>query len=98
MQMRSVCILILLSAFISCTQEKKPAEKFIETAYMDSSVKPGDNFFLFINGKWYDTAKISSTESGAGSVYDLLHRTRANLHSILDSVSEAKQTKGSIEQ
>ena len=88
-------ITIVLSA---CKTEKKPTQKFIETGYMDSSIKPGDNFFMFINGKWIDTAKIPETESGIGSFNDLYNTTRDRLHGILDSISKGDQKAGSLEQ
>src|SRR3954471_24271521 len=78
--------------------DKDPAKKFIETKYMDPSVKPGDNFFLYVNGGWLKTAVIPSTESSAGSFTDLFNRTKANVKNILDSVSTVSQMKGSIEQ
>ena len=39
---------------------------------MDSAVKPGDNFFVFVNGKWIDTAKIPATETGIGAFFDIV--------------------------
>ncbi len=73
-------------------------QKFIETANMDSTVKPGDNFFQFVNGKWLKTATISATETSAGAGRELFNRTKEHLKSILDSVSKTQNTKGSIEQ
>ena len=37
--------------FNACKEKKATTQKFIETANMDSSVKPGDDFFLYVNGK-----------------------------------------------
>jgi putative endopeptidase len=86
------------ASFVACNTEQQPTQKFIETGYMDSAVKPGDNFFEFVNGKWIDTVKIPETESGIGSFDDLYNRTRDNLRSILDSVSKGDQKAGSIAQ
>src|ERR1700759_5259110 len=91
-------IVVVIIAFTACNTEHKPVQKFIETGYMDSAIKPGDNFFEFINGKWLDTVKISETESGIGSFDDLYYRTRDRLHGILDSVSKTDNKTGSIEQ
>ena len=79
-------------------QKEEATRKFIETGYMDSSVKPGDNFFMFVNGKWIDTAKIPSTETGVGAFLDLYNITKNRLHNILDSLSKGNFKKGSIEQ
>ncbi|MFL9482004.1 M13 family metallopeptidase [Chitinophagaceae bacterium LWZ2-11] len=92
----SCMVLLALSA---CHTEDKPAAKsLIETANMDSTVKPGDNFFLFINGKWIKKTEIPSTETGAGSFLDLYNGTKAKLKAILTEVSDGKQAAGSLEQ
>jgi putative endopeptidase len=70
--------------------------KTLALANIDSAVKPGDDFFLYANGKWLDTATIDPSESSAGSSVEMYNRTKAHLKSILDSVSSAKNASGSI--
>ena len=65
---------------------------------IDSSVKPGDDFFMYVNGKWYNTVEIPSTQSGVGSYSFMNFPQRIRLQGILDSVSVAKNAVGSIEQ
>ena len=65
---------------------------------MDSSVKPGDNFFLYVNGKWLKTAVIPPSESGTGAFLDVYNVTKDHLHMILDSVSKSGFDKGSVAQ
>ncbi|MEI9935128.1 MAG: M13 family metallopeptidase N-terminal domain-containing protein [Ferruginibacter sp.] len=73
-------------------------QQFLDTASFSSVVKPGDNFFLYADGKWFDTVRIPSTETSTGSFSDLAKKSRAKLKYILDSVADGKQTPGSIEQ
>ncbi len=90
---------IILTVFLySCQTKLKTERKFIEVANMDSSVKPGDNFFLFVNGKWVKNAVIPSTESDVGAFLDLYNVTKEHLRGILDSVAKGGSNKGSIEQ
>ncbi len=99
MNTKMLYVIIILIAFASCTNKKEEAtRKFIETGYMDSSVKPGDNFFLYVNGKWLDTAKIPSTESGVGAFLDIYNITKNRIHKILDSLANGNFSKGSIAQ
>ena len=65
-------LIFIAISFTACNTEKQPARKFIETGYMDSSIKPADNFYEFVNGKWLDKAKINSMLS------DLAKRKTAN--------------------
>jgi putative endopeptidase len=97
-----VVSLLVAAAFLnSCsenTSKEAPTQKFIETSYMDSSVNPGDNFFLYINGGWLKTAVIPSTESGVGSFLDLRNKTREALHSLLEDATKSNAATGTIEQ
>ncbi|MFP5039766.1 M13 family metallopeptidase [Parasediminibacterium sp. JCM 36343] len=84
---------------IAVSAQKMPAkQKFIETANMDKSVKPGDNFYTYVNGKWEKNAVIPPTESSIGSFLDLYNRTKEKLKGILLDVSKGGQVPGSIEQ
>ena len=65
---------------------------------IDSAIKPGDNFFLFANGKWYDTATILPTESRAGARLEMDYIAKAHIKNILEETAAAKNTGGSIEQ
>src|SRR3954468_18315056 len=72
--------------------------QFIETANMDSSVKPGDNFFLFVNGKWIQHAQIPGTQTSAGAGIELYNRTRDNLKTVLEDAAKSNGAKGTNEQ
>src|ERR1700761_7564012 len=72
--------------------------KFVDVAGIDSLTKPGDNFFRFVNGKWYDTAKIADDQSGVGSYSFMNIPQKQLLQNILDSVSKTQNAAGSIEQ
>ncbi len=42
-----------------------------DTAAMDKSVKPGDDFFMYANGTWYKTAQIPPDRASTGSFQNL---------------------------
>ena len=75
-----------------------PEYHFVDTAQLDPSVSPGDDFFSYANHKWFDTVKIPATQIGAGSFFDLIQTTNTRLRTILDSVSKSNNPPGSIEQ
>ena len=93
-----LAIPLAIATVNGCKEKTRSTQKFIETTNMDSSVKPGDDFFLFVNGKWIKNTDIPSTESGVGAFLDLYNRTKANLKTILEDVSKGGQAAGSIEQ
>jgi len=65
---------------------------------MDLSVRPGDNFYLYMNGRWLEKTKILPTQFGVGGFIDLYYRTQDSLHALLNSVAAANNAPGSIEQ
>ena len=53
----------------------------------DDSVKPGDDFFNFSNGKYLRTLEIPSDQVSAGKRFDMTKRIEERLHAIMDDVS-----------
>ncbi|MEN0052863.1 MAG: M13 family metallopeptidase [Mucilaginibacter sp.] len=71
---------------------------FVDVAGLNPQIKPGDNFFRFVNARWYDTVKIADDQSGVGSYSFLNIPQKILLQNILDSVSKTNNPAGSIEQ
>ncbi|MDN3587720.1 M13 family metallopeptidase [Pedobacter aquatilis] len=71
---------------------------FFDTAGMDTTVKPGDNFFLYANGKWIKDTEIPKTETGWGSFYTLYNDNIKNLKGILEQAAKGNAAKGTAEQ
>lgn len=65
---------------------------------VDASKRPGNDFFMYANGIWYDTAKIPAAQTGVGSYSFMNYPQRIRLQGILDSVSAASNTPGSNAQ
>ncbi|QEC66145.1 M13 family metallopeptidase [Panacibacter ginsenosidivorans] len=86
--------------FTACTNkpENNSETSFVAIQGIDSTLKPGDNFFRYVNGKWYDTAQIPPSQAGVGTYMFMNYPQRMRLQNILDSVSKATNTAGSIEQ
>jgi putative endopeptidase len=95
---------IFLSLFLilivsGACKKSGPVEKsFVDVPGIDPAIKPGDNFFRYVNGRWYDTAKIASDQSGVGSYMFLNIPQKLLLQNILDSVSKSNNIAGSIDQ
>lgn len=88
--------LAVAGAVGSASAQKK--DNALNTSFVNTSIKPGDNFFRYANGKWFDTATISPTETGVGSFYDLDKMVRENIKTILESSEKGHAAKGSNEQ
>jgi putative endopeptidase len=47
----------------------------INVGLMDKTVKPGDDFFRFVNGTWYDKTAIPADKTRWGSFDELRQNT-----------------------
>jgi putative endopeptidase len=78
--------------------KQAPETKHVVVTGIDSTKKPGDDFFTYANGIWYDSAQIPASQTGVGSYQFLNFPQRIRLQAILDSVSISNNGAGSIEQ
>ena len=89
--------LLLILSIVACNPPDKETKHVVITG-IDSTKKPGDDFFTYVNGIWYDTAQIPASQAGVGSYSFLNFPQRKRLQAILDSVSKADNPAGSIAQ
>ena len=70
----------------------------IATENMDKSVKPGDNFFRYVNGKWLDTTEIPEDKSNYGSFNILGDLSQKRVKGIIENAAKMDAKRGSEEQ
>lgn len=78
--------------------EVKPAvtnDEGINLSYMDSSIRPQDDFFNYVNGNWMKTAEIPSDKSSWGSFNALREDVDNASLGILDKILADKFAPGS---
>lgn len=95
---------LLLVGCGSPQQEKKVPQhpqlkSGIFTENMDLSVRPQDNFYLYVNGTWMKTAQIPADRTSDGAFYELREKSRADVREIIDDLSARTDLKpGTDEQ
>ncbi len=94
---KSVALFATLLSLAGCNNNPE-TKKTAEIQGIDSSVKPGDNFFMYVNHRWYDSAQIPPSQTGVGAYMFMNFPQRLRLQGIMDSVSRATNSAGSIEQ
>ncbi|GEA10068.1 M13-type metalloendopeptidase [Alteromonas sp. KUL49] len=70
----------------------------IMTDNMDLSVKPGDDFFQYVNGTWVDNFEIPADKSSYGSFIVLRDEAQDHVMDIIKSSAEGDFAAGSDEQ
>lgn len=75
------------------------ASKLLDPANMDTTVRPGDNFFMYANGAWLKNNPIPASKTRWGSFNELDENNNKVLHELLDAAAaKTNATKGSPEQ
>ena len=71
----------------------------IEKANLDTSVRPQDNFYRYVNGNWLKSHDIPGDKTAIGSFYDLRDKADDDVKAIREELAAQENlTKGSDEQ
>jgi putative endopeptidase len=70
----------------------------IDLSHQDPSVRPGDDFFRYANGKWLDEFELPADRSNYGSFTVLSDRSDERVRSIIDDLGDMEPVAGSVEQ
>lgn len=79
-------------------KETKDAYQAFDPASVDSTVRPGDDFFAFVNNKWIAAHPIPADKAKYGSFYMLDDNSLTTLRSALEEASKANASKGTNTQ
>ena len=70
----------------------------VATEYIDPSVRPQDDFYDYLNGKWMKTVEIPADKSSWGSFAKLRDDTLPQLRGIIEKSAAGKPAKGTDAQ
>ena len=102
--MKKIALLAIFSLFVSgafaadtTTTAPAAAQRYgtwgFDTEGMDRSVKPGDDFFKYVNGHWAATTPIPADKTSYGSFPMLGDLSEVRVHAILDQWAADKNLK-----
>lgn len=94
--------IIIAFTFFSCKPKQKAsagltADNFLKE-YIDTTVRPGDDFFKYSMGKWVKDNPIPETENSWGIWKLVNEETLTRLREINEEAASAKAAKGTNEQ
>ncbi|NQV69398.1 MAG: M13 family peptidase [Pseudohongiella sp.] len=70
----------------------------VDLSSRDLTIKPGDDFFRYANGRWLDTFELPSDRSRYMSFDKLIDRSDEQVRGIIDDLASTEPTRGSLEQ
>jgi putative endopeptidase len=68
----------------------------ITSEFMSTAVKPGDDFYLFVNQKWLESHPIPEDKSAYGAFTEVQDRTEERLHQIVERVTASPKGDGEL--
>jgi putative endopeptidase len=88
---------------ISCNVESSKKSttavvKAVDPAYMDLSVQPGDDFFLYSSGGWIKDHPVPDDKTQFGSFSVLIDQNQEQLQSLVQEAAASDAAPGSIAQ
>lgn len=91
----NISVIASVITLASCGDAKKDGVKNtgIDVANIDSTVKPTDDFYQFVNGNWIKNNPIPAEESRWTSFNELNEKNTAKLKTILEEASNDKNAK-----
>jgi putative endopeptidase len=92
----------LAALLLSCSQGKKeeklPEGVGLNLSYMDTTVKPADDFFRFVNGGWIAKNEIPADLGNWGSFTELRENTQKVMLDILNKAGKNETYKEGTDQ
>lgn len=90
----------LVSILAAC--ESTPTPKTLSSGlypqYMDTTIRPGDDFFAYVNGGWMDTATIPADKSAYGVAYAVNDELQEQVKGIIADAAKGDAPAGSDAQ
>lgn len=101
--MKKVTQLSLLAvlALVSCKKDKVGTDDQphgLALQYMDTTVKPGDDFYRYVNGIWFDQTEIPADKSSWGSFNELAKNTDLDVLNMLKEAAQDKNLKSNSDE
>lgn len=82
-------VLLVAALLTACTGSEEPASlpsSGIDLNGMDASVRPQDDFFAYVNGRWLSDTEIPADKTSWGTFDILRERTLEQLHRIVEQL------------
>ncbi|GAB7126315.1 M13 family peptidase [Silvimonas sp. JCM 19000] len=91
----SVAVSLSLSAHAAVTEALTAG---VDKSQFDTSVRPQDNVFDYVNGNWVKNTPIPADQSAIGAFYTLRDESEARSKTLLETAMASAQAPGSDEQ
>ena len=89
---------LVMLALAGCSSQPKSAAAGLDMSDMDTTVAPGEDFYLYACGGWIKNNPLKAEYSRFGSFDQLAENNREQLKTLVDSLGAQKNEPGSVAQ
>ena len=91
-------VFIMTMVHFSCkNSQQQSAKTGLNPSNMDTTIRPGNNFFEYANGGWMKSHPIPAEKTSYSSFDELDDANRLALKTIIDEVSKLREDKKAME-
>ena len=94
----ATCISMLLIGVLSCSQKKTDHTPDALVAHIDTTARPGDDFFQYANGAWFKANPIAASEQSSGIWQVIQDTINSQILKICKSSAQTQSAEGSNKQ
>lgn len=91
-------VVVAIAAVSTVTAQERGRVPGIDASGMDLSVRPQDDFFRYVNGRWVDNTPIPADQSTYGSFAILRERAQEAVRGIVESEAKSNAAPGTNSQ
>ena len=84
MKLSSALVLVGLMAVVTTRDAPSDPKSGLDPASFDSSVRPQDDLYRFVNGRWLAITEIPSDRVAYGAFTELTEKAEADLRAIIE--------------
>src|ERR1700722_11156868 len=100
MMLKTCVTVICIAALAACVSNQTPPQTAataphptlhsgIDLQYVDTSVRPQDDVYQYLNGKWLRNYQLPLDKAGVGSFTAIQDKTEEQLRTIVDALDQA---------
>ena len=86
------------ACLVSCGERQTPLTSGIHQANMDTTVRPGDDFYEFACGGWMKNNPLTAEYSRFGTFDKLIEDNHKQLNDLIEGIAASEHPAGSLEQ
>src|SRR4029453_13886891 len=98
MKLSSALVLVGLMAVVTTRDAPPDLRSGLDPASFDSSVRPQDDLYRFVNGRWLAITEIPSDRVAYGAFTELTEKAEADLRTIIEEAAASRPRRGSPKQ